>query len=307
LPERLIWYVGDREPSISDVLTIDGIPVDLSAKTVTFKMRALGVTTPLKVNQPVSAKDANGNWRYDWGATDLDTAGEYLGWLVTTTAGKDDTVQEFSIEVRAHGPLTHAYIELEEFKGTTSLKGQTYADGDIQRAIVAASRGIEKALHRRFWLDADAAQVRTYTPRQAATLEIDDLVTLTTLKHDADGDGTFEETWTLNTDFVLEPLNAAAESYPYETIRLNPRGARFFSCYPRSIELTGKFGWLTVPDGVKQLTTIIASRLVQRTRQAPFGIVNIGPDGAAVRAAEIARDPEYAWLVEGLARIQVLA
>jgi hypothetical protein len=292
---------------MADVLTIAGVPVDLSAKTVTFKMRALGTTT-LKVNQPVSFKDAGGNWRYDWGATDLDTAGEYLAWLVTTTAGKDDTVQEFTIEVRAHAPGTNAYVELEEFKGTTSLKGQTYADGDIQRGLVAASRGIDMALHRRFWPDADAAQVRYYTPRHGGWLEVEDLVTLTTLKVDRDSDGTFEETWVLNTDFVLEPLNAAAESKPFETIRRQPRsGFSGFPCYPRSVELTGKFGWLAVPDGVKQLTTLIASRLVQRTRQAPFGIVAIGPDGAAVRAAEIARDPEYAWLVEGLGKIQVLA
>jgi hypothetical protein len=307
LPERQLWYVGDREPSISDVLTIGGAPVDLSSKTVTFKMRALGVTTPLKVNQAVSFKDAGGNWRYDWGATDLDTAGEYLAWLVTTTAGKDNTVQEFVIEVRAHAPGLHAYVELEEFKGTTSLKGQTYADGDIQRALVAASRGIDTALHRRFWLDADAAQVRRYTPRSSASLEVDDLVTLTTLKVDYDGDGIFEQTWVENTDFVLEPLNAPADTKPWETICRHPHSSLSFPYYPRSVELTGKFGWLTVPDGVKQLTTLIASRLVQRTRQAPFGIVAIGPDGASVRAAEIARDPEYAWLVAGLGKTQVLA
>jgi hypothetical protein len=302
MPERLLWYVGDREPSIADVLTIGGVPVPLDTKTVTFKMRALGTTT-LKVNQAVSFKDANGVWRYDWGATDLNTVGEYLAWIETTPS--QDTVQEFSIEVRAHGPLENAYVELEEFKGTTSLKGQTYADGDIQLALVAASRGLDAAFHRRFWLDADAAQVRYYTPRHAAWLEIDDLVDLTSLKTDRDGDGTFEETWVENTDFVLEPLNAPAESKPWETIRCS--GTFWLPSSPRSVELTGQFGWPAVPEGAKQLTTIIAARLVQRTRQAPSGIIAIGPEGAAVRAAAFARDPEYAWLAEGLAKAQVLA
>jgi hypothetical protein len=305
LPERLIWYVGDREPSIADVLTIGGVAVPLDTKTVTFKMRALGTTT-LKVNQAVSFKDANGVWRYDWGATDLDTVGEYLAWIETTP--NQDTVQEFTLEVREHAPGLHAYIELEEFKGTTSLKGQTYADGDIQRALVAASRGIDKAFHRRFWLDEDVDLVRYYSPRHSTWLEIDDLVTLTSLKADRDGSGTFEETWTLNTDFIAEPLNAAAEAKPWETLRWHPlSGFSGFPCYPRSLELTGKFGWPAIPEGVKQLTTIIAARLVQRTRQAPFGIIALGGDGAAVRAADFARDPEYAWLAQGLSRIQVLA
>lgn len=306
MPNRLIWYVGDEDPSAADQITLGGVGVDLTSKTVRFRMRRVGDTT-LKVDELVDFKDANGNWRYDWDSDDLDTAGEYLAWIATTTGARDQTVQEFTLEVRAHGPLQNAYVELEVFKDTASLKGKNYADGDIQNALVAASRGIDEALHRRFWLDADANQVRYYTPRYGGCLEIDDLVVLTSLKCDQDGDGTFEETWTLNTDFILEPLNAAADGKPFERIERHDLATRSFPSWRRSVEVTGQFGWAAVPAGVETLTTLIAARLVQRTRQAPFGIIALGGDGAAVRAAAMARDPEYAWLTDGLQRTQVLA
>ena len=317
MAETPIFFTFNRNPSITENIVDDqGAPVDLTTSTVKFKAREVGSPELLvDATATIVGSPTLGNVRYDWTSGDitgpagiLSSSRSALIWWEVTTGGKTQDVAEAVIEIRAHAPGTHAYVELEEFKETTSLKGQTYADRDIQTALVAASRGIEEALERRFWLDPDANQARYYTPKHGRWLDIDDLVTLTTLKASRDGDATFEETWTFNTDFVLEPLNAVADLKPYEKICWNPlSGFPGFPCYPRSVEVTGKFGWLTVPDGVKQLTTLIAARLVQRTRQAPMGIIAIGADGAAVRASEFARDPEYSWLVASLRRTQVLA
>lgn len=309
MPNRLVWWVGDREPSISDQITINNVPIDLSAKTVTFRMRALGVKTPLKVDAAVSFKDNLGNWRYDWDADDLDTAGQFLAWI-ETTSGKKNTVQEFTLEVRDHAPPQHAYVELEEFKETLSLKGQSYADGDIELAIEAASRGLDKALGQHFYLDVDNTAVRYYSFQDDESyLRIDPLVALNKVEIDRDGDGTYEELWVQGVDYVLEPVNAPSDGKPWTAIRVIPRlttHAGFPCYYPNGIKVTGQFGWPSVPAGVKQLTSIIASRLLQRTRQAPFGIIQLGGDGAAVRAAKFAGDPEYAWLTAGLRRTKLL-
>lgn len=193
------------------------------------------------------------------------------------------------------------YVTSLALKATLGLTGETFADPDIATAITAASRGIDQLCGRRFWLDADASQVRYYTPISADLVSIDDLVTLTSLAHDPGGDGTYSEAWTLNTDFVLRPDNAPADDRPWETIARHPRARfRFVSQYPRTVKLTGKFGWPSVPAPVVEATTILATKLLRRSREAPFGIVSIGLDGAAVRIAR--NDPDIAFLTSRLIR-----
>jgi hypothetical protein len=58
-----------------------------------------------------------------------------------------------------------------------------------------------------------------------------------------------------------------------------------------SLVVTGVFGWPTVPDGVVTATTILATRILRRQREAPFGIVTVGIEQGAV--ARIGRtDPD---------------
>lgn len=299
------WFTGNRNPSISETITdTDGNPVDLTGSTVTFRMRAVGDDALVVDAAAVVVSASAGTVRYDWAANDVDTAGYYLVWWRVTTGGLTQDLNEAVIEIRDHASLTNTYVELEEFKSSVELTGKTLADADIQVALVAASRGIDKALGRRFYPDTDANQVRYYTPN-GARLWIDDLVTLTSLKTDDTGDGTFENTWTANTDFVLGPLNAAADGEPYTHIEINPAGSLRWptSCYPRSVEVTGKFGWPAVPWQAKELTTLIAHRLVKRARQTPFGgAVGIEIGEATLRATGYARDPDYAFLTHGLDR-----
>lgn len=101
----LVWYVGDRNPSITETITVDGVAQDLSSSTVKFKMRAAGSST-LKVNAAASfvTDGTDGQVRYDWAALDVDTAADYLAWWEVTTAGNVQAVSEFFLEIRAHAP-----------------------------------------------------------------------------------------------------------------------------------------------------------------------------------------------------------
>jgi hypothetical protein len=170
---------------------------------------------------------------------------------------------------------------------------------------------IDKFCRRRFYKDADAQQKRYYSPRDEGLLSIDDLAVLTTLKTDWDGDGVFETTWTLNTDFHLEPFNPefidGTNPEPWTLITVRPPrtpmtwgNLRFPTWWPRSVEVTGTFGWAAVPPAVVEATSLLAHRLTRRAREAPFSVIGIGIDQVAVRLPKT--DPDIALLLDDLVR-----
>lgn len=300
-------FKGNRSPSLTDTISIDGVPFDLTSSTVKLKMRAEGSST-LKVDTAATiVTPAAGTVRYDWAALDVDTAGDFLFWWEVTTAGKTQDTPEFEIVFLEHAPLApDIYVQVEEFKSTLTLTGTTFGDEDVRIALRAASRAIDEIAGRRFYADANATQVRYYSPRDAYRLKVDDVVTITTLKSDTSGDGTFETTWTLNTDYTVEPLNAAADGEPWTHLCVHPSsGLSFPTAYPRSVELTGKFGWLSVPAPIEHATTLLAHRLLRRAREVPFGVSGIGLDGSVVRI--MASDPDVLSLVNPYSRAVLVA
>jgi hypothetical protein len=290
---RLVWQVGNRNPSITeDIVDATGAAVDLTGATVKFKMRPVGSSTK-KVDASATIVSAPlGQVRYDWTALDVDTAGDYLVWWEVTSGGKTQDVAEATIEFRAHAPEENAYVELEEVKSSKQLTGTSFADGDLKTAIVSASRFIDKMTGQFFYL-GPPGEVRRYSPRRWSChrIRIDPLVALVSLKTDPTGNNAFGDTWAVDTDFVLEPLNAALEDRPYDEIHVLSTGgfAIGFPPYRRSIQVTGQFGWLAVPAGVAQATNIIATRALKMAREAPWGVAALGPDGTAIRIA--AQDP----------------
>lgn len=192
--------------------------------------------------------------------------------------------------------MADLYVTSAAFKATLTLTGETFADADITVALEAASRGIDRLCRRRFYPDTDANQIRYYQPLNG-TVYVDDLITLTALATDDYGYGAYTTTWTLNTDFTLAPDNAVADGEPWRTIETHPLGAHTFpNSYPRGVKVTGKFGWTAPPSQVVAATTILAARLMRRSREAPFGIVTVGIDtGTAMRIGQT--DPEVPFLL----------
>ena len=194
--------------------------------------------------------------------------------------------------------MANEYVSRDELKQTLEITSNvTYANEDIDAAVASASRALDDMCNRRFWKDADAAQVRYYSPNTEWRLWPDDVIAVTSLKSDPGGDGTFEDTWTLNTDYTREPLNAATDSRPWTLLRAHPSGNfRFPTAYPRSVELTGQFGWPAVPPAIKQATTLLASRILKRAREVPFGVIAVGIDvGSTISIARA--DPDVELLI----------
>jgi len=212
------------------------------------------------------------------------TVGQYsLVWDDGTNFATDELVVTGIASTIVVGDAT-GYITSDQLKATLSLTGLDFADADIATAIASASRWIDQKCNRRFYPDSVATNVRYYTAARSDLLHTDDIVTLTTVEVDFNGDGTFEETWTENTDFVAEPYNRTDPYWPITTLRIHPfSGSLFPLGFPRSVKITAKFGWASTPDQVVEACTIKAAQLLRRAREAPFGIVSVGVEGQSLR------------------------
>lgn len=292
MPNLLVWYVGDRNPSITETITVDGEPFDLSASTVTFNMREVGTDTlTIDAASATIVTAPSGSVRYDWASGDVDTAGTYLIWWEVTTSGKIQSVSEAVIAIRDHAPLSNTYVELERLKKRQNLDATTFADLDIEAAILAATSMVNKRCNRQFTKDT-VDSTRYYTPQRLDWVAIDDLADATSVKLDLDADGTYETTLTENTDFVFEPLNAETDGWPRTAIRIIGRSGRYLPLEPRSVQVVGKHGWDAVPYEVVSATELRAARLLKR-RETPYGLDNsVGFDGATVRIPRFDSDEE---------------
>jgi hypothetical protein len=168
----------------------------------------------------------------------------------------------------------------------------TAEDTAIQAAIDAAAALIDNYTGRTF---ETVTEARTYLPRTASIVDVDDIATVSGLviKTDEDQDGTFETTLSVTTDYVIVK-NAA----PFRQITNVNRGWPL-SLYGRpTIEVTATWGYGTsVPDNIKQAALLMATRLFQR-KASPLGfqagaISEFGP----VRISRT--DPDVAALLQG--------
>lgn len=310
----LEWFVGNRNPSITEKLTSDGEPVNLSSgiNHVEFLARDAGGTALICFGTAALVSGGTfGDVRYDWTAGDIAPGGilseermPLVWWRVVYADGHTQDLNEALIRVSQHDPTMGdgaiAYVELEAIKNTLSLTGQTYADPDIRVALGAASRGIDEICDRRFYPDPDANQVRYYQASSpTGSVEIDDLSELTKVSIDLSGGTAFAYDLVANRDFTLEPLNAAADGKPWEELCLGPSPRYYWPAYPRSVRVTGRFGWTYIPAGVQEACTILTTRLMRRMREAPFGVVT-NMDGEAIRIAR--SDPDVAFALEPFRR-----
>lgn len=174
--------------------------------------------------------------------------------------------------------LGDGYITSAQLKGYIGQSpSDTTDDTRISDAINSASRSIEKFCHRQFNA-AGVVSARVYYPDGYCLTAVDDFSTTSGLvvKTDEDGDGTYETTWTLNTDVQLEPLNGVVDGetgWPFWQLRTV--GAKRFPCVLADsiapLQVTANWGWTAVPASVKQACLILASNYF-RLAGAPFGV-----------------------------------
>lgn len=180
--------------------------------------------------------------------------------------------------------IENGYCTLAEVKSALRITDST-DDTLLEKSIEGASRRIDGYTGRFFY--QDTATIQLYA-RDIYGLQLqNDLVSVTTLKTDDDGDGTFETTWTANTDYQLQPLNATLQTRPYN--RVIAVGGKTFPIMvlPElpGVEINGVWGWSAIPDDVREACVLLSMRGFARYNAA-LGVVGFADMAIQVRSVD---------------------
>lgn len=146
----------------------------------------------------------------------------------------------------------NCYASIGDLKTALSVTSTT--DDVVMRKIIdAASRVIDKYCGRTFYVESrtwyfDGAGVRLWIP---------DLLTVTTLKTDEDGDATYENTFTTD-DYILYPLN----TYPKTYIEISNDGdyGGFGGGIKKAVQIAGTWGY---GDGISATPYIVDTTIAE--------------------------------------------
>ena len=203
--------------------------------------------------------------------------------------------------------ITNGYAVLEDVKYRMGVPiSDTSQDSQLESIIETASRDIERECGGR-WFYA-ATQTRVYTPNDWMHLEVDDLLSVTSINFDYNGDLVYETTLA-STDYYLAPPNAPYEAIPqpYSYVYL-PWFAhyRYPVGLPFSVQIVGSWGFnsgasTACPRQIREATIRQAMRLRKRD-EATLGITGSSEFGVST---VVAVDPDIKRLLDGFRIVRV--
>lgn len=266
----VFWDSSNELATLTNTFKVAGAVTDptVVSVTVTSPSGVVAAVTPTKVSTGVYTTDVvsneAGEWQAVWTGTGAATDTEVVSWTVfETDVGK-------------------LYVTVQALKSRLGITN-TSDDYELHAACFSVSRQIEQWCDRLFWRTL-STEVRTFVPEGWYKLRMPafcDIVSLSSLKTDASGDGVFETTWDPS-EYVLWPRNpqAAPELRPYEEIRVV--GTKVFPiifpgivAHEDRVQITGTFGWPGIPWGVRQAALALAAE-AYKSKDAPFGVAGEG-------------------------------
>lgn len=173
--------------------------------------------------------------------------------------------------------ITNGYATLSSIRARLGITGvsDTADDAVLEAVVESVSRAIDDFCGRRFYA---ATQTRYYSAKSGRRLLVDDLLSVSSLKTDDDGDGTHETTWAAS-DYHLAPYNAQLDSpaQPYWRIEVSEGGDYWFPVgVRRGVEIVGSWGFsASTPDVVEQACLFQAAHEF-RSQQMPLGVSGTG-------------------------------
>jgi hypothetical protein len=204
--------------------------------------------------------------------------------------------------------ITNGYCSLADVKAAARIT-DTIDDTLLELSIESASREIDSYTERVFYSTGGTPVARVYIPQDIYLVETDDIISVTTVKSDSAGDGTFDITWD-TTDFQLEPLNGRAGGIDTPATRIRAIGDYLWPVYePRnvnsnqaSVQVTGVFGFATVPTAVRQACILSALRQYKRY-ESPTGVLGFSDIGAVRVGTKL--DPDVERMIQPYRKVRM--
>lgn len=288
-----VAFVSVSDPV--DSLNVTGVvcsgTTDLSTNTVSIK-----VIDQNLASVTASAVVTGTTWAL--AATDITALAD--GTIVyEATATALAGTQAFVAQAATKLVAAPAYITLSEFRNyikdptTSPTVAQTTP---MLNAIRSASRGVERAADRKQFYKSSG--IRYFWPDAFNACRIDDLASTAGLTVDVDiaGNGTYSQSWVVDTDFFMEPVNPEL-GWPVTKMSATfvqkyfPMRRVWLYMRPTVRVNSTHWGWPSVPDEVRQATFIGAHQLY-KLGEAPFG-ATMGEWGAL----RVKENPEVQALV----------
>lgn len=199
--------------------------------------------------------------------------------------------------------IVNGYATLAEAKAHLGIAlTDTDDDATVERVVQDVSRAIDDYCSRRFWKNS-VDETRVYTPEFEDMLFVDDTISVTTLKTDEDGDGVYEVTWAINTDYVLSPRNAPLWSTPapYTRIVKARNGTHSFPIAADGVQIAGVFGYgAAIPGPVHEACLLQAAKIFKR-KDSPLGVAGVGEFGVLTIKAKL--DPDAQAILQPYMRV----
>jgi hypothetical protein len=170
------------------------------------------------------------------------------------------------------------YITLDQLKDYKTIDDDV-DDAELQTAISAASRAIDKATNRQFG-KVDAPIARVYRAwfncdRGRWVVSIDDLQSTSGLVVTIGG--------TVVTKYTLEPRNAVADGLAWTSLVLGLDAEAMPSSGDEyEVTAAAPWGWAAVPDAVVEACYIQSHRFANR-RDSPYGVAGSPQQGSELR------------------------
>lgn len=200
--------------------------------------------------------------------------------------------------------ITDGYTTLQEVKSILRIT-DALEDTLLERCIESASRHIDRYCERSF---TAGSATRVFAPNDSYLCEIDDLISVTTIKTSTDADGVYDTTWGSD-DYQLEPLNGISGGIYSPYTRIRAVGDYLFPTvnWPESqgeatVEVSGTFGYGTaIPTDVIQACNLLAIREFKRY-DSPLGVAGFGEIGV-VRVSRT--DPDIESLLAPFRKLRM--
>jgi len=185
--------------------------------------------------------------------------------------------------------ITNGYCTIQQVKDALRIS-DAVDDSLLELSIEAASREIDAYCQRVFY---STTATRTFVPDNSYLVQIDDLVSITSLKTSTDN--SWDTTWGAS-DYQLEPTNGIVGGLAQPFTRIRAVGNNVFPygnyvvpmLHPNTVQVTGVFGWSAIPLDVRMACILQAQRLFKRF-DSPLGVLGMG-DLGTIRVSRVDSD-----------------